>query len=436
MTATQAKPVAPPVTQKREFWVLLGYAVVLGVFGAVAGLVFVGAITGGGKWYSDSDPGWFGGHWWWVAVGAAAGIGVGVLRRATNLPWQTPGLFDDLQTGHVETGLVPGIAAVSLVSLIGGASLGPEKALGSMGGGMGTWIAERRSLENEDGQVNTLSGFAGAYGGLFSSTVIVVMLIMEVARPGGQRFIKALTAQIVSSSVSFAIYFVIAGAVFLDEYDMPKYTFHDWQLLAAVPLGLFAAVTVTVLMLFTLAAGKLFERLRIPDIAKSMVGGVAFAIVGVALPLTMFNGGDQLKTELEHAGTLGLGVLAAAFVGKMLTFAVSQGSGFVGGPIFPSLFIGGTAGVMVHHVIPGVPLGLAFTCMLAAVPGALVAAPFSMVLLAAFLTQIGVLQTAPILIAVITAYLTMEGVKYLIASRRQARAAAADAGGAAAAEPA
>jgi hypothetical protein len=71
-----------------------------------------------------------------------------------------------------------------------------------------------------------------------------------------------------------------------------------------------------------------------------------------------------------------------------------------------------------------VPLGLAFTCMLSAVPGALVAAPFSMVLLAAFLTQIGALQTAPVLIAVITAYLTMEGVKYLIASRRQAQAAA------------
>lgn len=47
----------------------------------------------------------------------------------------------------------------------------------------------------------------------------------------------------------------------------------------------------------------------------------------------------------------------------------------------------GTAGVVVHHVLPGVPLGLAFTCLLAAVPGALVAAPFSMVLLAAFLTQ-------------------------------------------------
>ena len=432
MSTTQEQPVTPPVTQKREFWALLGYAVVLGVFGALAALIFMGIVTGGGKWYSDSDPGWFGGHWWWVAVGAAAGLGVGLVRRLTSLPWKTPGLFDDLQSEEVDTSIVRGVAAVSAVSLIGGASLGPEKALGTIGGGMGSWLAERRRLDDDDRHVNTLAGFAGAYGGLFSSTVIVVMLIMEVARPGGQRFIKALTAQIVASSVSFAVYFVIAGAVFLDEYQMPKYTFHDWQLLVAVPLGIFAALVVTVLSILTLGAARLFERLQVPEIAKSTLGGIIFGVVGVALPLTMFSGADQLKTELSHAGSLGLGVLVAALIGKMLTFAVSQGSGFVGGPIFPSLFVGGTAGVVIHHVIPGVPLGLAFTCMLAAVPGALVAAPFSMVLLAAFLTQIGVLQTAPILIAVITAFLAMEGVKYLIASRRQASAAVAEA----AAEPA
>jgi len=42
---------APPVTQKREFWVLMGYAVALGVFGAVAGLVSIGVMKSGGKWY-------------------------------------------------------------------------------------------------------------------------------------------------------------------------------------------------------------------------------------------------------------------------------------------------------------------------------------------------------------------------------------------------
>ena len=422
MTNSAGTSAAPPVTQKREFWVLMGYAVVLGVFGAVAGLVFIGVIKLGGKWYSDSHPGWFGGHWWWVAIAAAAGAVVGLLRRLTRLPEEVPGLVADLSTEHVDPRLVPGIAAVSAVSLIGGASLGPEKALGAAGGGAGSWLAQRRALAKEDSQVNTLSGFAGAYGGLFSSTVIVVLLILEVARPGGHRFTKALAAEIVASSVSFGIYFAIAGAVFLDDYQVPSYKYEDWQLLAGVPLGLFAALVVTLLAAFMMAAARLFSRLKAPAIAKSTLGGVIFGIVGVALPLTMFSGSDQLKTVIKNPGALGLGLIIAVLIGKMLTFAVSQGSGFIGGPIFPSLFIGGTAGVLVHQVIPGVPLGLAFTCLIAAVPGAVMPAPFSMVLTAAFLTQVGALQTAPILIAVVTAFLAMEAVKYVLASRKRAKA--------------
>ena len=45
-----------------------------------------------------------------------------------------------------------------------------------------------------------------------------------------------------------------------------------------------------------------------------------------------------------------------------------------------------------------------------------------MVLTAAFLTQVGALQTAPILIAVVTAFLAMEAVKYVLASRKRAKA--------------
>ncbi|MGZ4663486.1 MAG: hypothetical protein ACXV5Q_00150 [Frankiaceae bacterium] len=101
--------------------------------------------------------------------------------------------------------------------------MGPEKALGSMGGGAGSWIAQRRGLATEDAQVNTVAGFAGAYGGPFSSTVMVVLLILEVARPGGRRLTKALISEIVASSVSFGIYFAIAGAVFLDDYKVPRY---------------------------------------------------------------------------------------------------------------------------------------------------------------------------------------------------------------------
>jgi len=421
MSATSGAEESLPLTQTRQFWVLLGYAVVLGVVGALASLVFMGVIGFGDNWYAVAHPGWFGGQWWWIAVTAAAGVLVGVVRRLTRLPEHTPGLIADLQEGRVDPRLVPGIVAVSAVSLIGGASLGPEKALGCIGGGAGSWLSRRRGLSPQEAQVNTLAGFGGAYGGLFSSTVIVVMMITEVARLGGQQFTKALVGSVVASSVSFAVYFAIAGAVFLDAYPVPHYEFEDWQLLAAVPLGLFAAVVTTLLALVVKLTAALFDRLKLPGVAKSTLGGASFGLVGVALPLTLFTGSDQLNTVLTDGGTLGLGVLIALIIGKMFTFSVCQASGFVGGPIFPALFIGGTAGVLVHQVFPGMPIGLTFTCLLAAVPGSLVAAPFSMVLLAAFLTAVGALQTAPILIAVLTAFLTMEGLKYLLSRRKHPR---------------
>ena len=59
--------------------------------------------------------------------------------------------------------------------------------------------------------------------------------------------------------------------------------------------------------------------------------------------------------------------------------------------------------------------------------GALVAAPFATALTGAFMTQVGAYKPRPILIAVVTSCLAMEGVKYLIASGKQAQPGAATA---------
>jgi H+/Cl- antiporter ClcA len=403
---------------------MVGYAAALGVLGALVGLVFLGVVDAGDGWFTATNLGWMGGQWWWVVVTATAGLVVGILHLVLKLPDKTPGVIEDLSTGEADPALVPGIFFTSMVSLIGGASLGPEKALGSTVGGAGAWLSRRRHLTADETQVNTFSGFAGAYGGLLSSPVIVVMMILELARPGGEKFTRVLVNSVVASSVSFGVYFAIAGSVFLDLYKVPQYAFESWQLLVGAALGVVAAVLVMVLVLVMAVSAKAFVTLRIPRIAKPVLGGVIFGVIGVALPLTMFTGSSQLTTVIDDATTLGIAVIVALVVGKMLTFAVSSASGFVGGPVFPALFIGGTAGVAIHMLIPGIPMALAFTCMLAAVPGSLVSAPFSMVLLAAILTQVGPLQTAPILLAVVTAYLTMTGSNFIPGLKKRAAAKA------------
>ena len=120
----------PAYTQVRSFWELMLTAVLLGLVGAFAGLVFLGVTGLGADWYGEPGLGWFDGEVWWIAVAAGAGLIVGILRRAFDMPAKTPGLIEDLKSEYIDTSMVGKVVAVSAVSLIGGASLGPEVALG------------------------------------------------------------------------------------------------------------------------------------------------------------------------------------------------------------------------------------------------------------------------------------------------------------------
>ena len=200
---------------------------------------------------------------------------------------------------------------------------------------------------------------------------------------------------------------------------MPSYEYEGWQLLAAVPLGLAAGVLALITVVAIGAMAKLTAPLAKFTVVRPVIGGIAFGLVGVALPLTLFTGTDQLTTVIEDGAALGAGLLIAIVFAKILVFAICEATGFVGGPFLVMLFIGGTAGTTAHVLIPGLPEGLAFAAMFAALPGALVAAPFSLILLATLTTQIGTLQTAPVAVAVLTAYLAVSGSGELMSLARK-----------------
>ena len=147
------------LTRSPGFWPLMGYAALFGVVLAFASLAFLGLVKGGTKlWFTlPKNPGWLGGSLWWVAVTAAARVLVGVLRRVFRLPAKLPGTVEEIKDGRVEPSTVLKAVAVSLVSLAGGASLGPEDALGKLGGKLGTWVSERRKLGDEMRATNTRS---------------------------------------------------------------------------------------------------------------------------------------------------------------------------------------------------------------------------------------------------------------------------------------
>src|SRR4051812_49652114 len=101
MSAMPGSAPAPPFAQTPQFWVLMAYALGLGVFGAGAAMLFMGLIGFGDNWYTDSDQGWFGGHWWWVGVTAGAGLVGGVPRPGAPPPPRNPRPIEDLQHAPV-----------------------------------------------------------------------------------------------------------------------------------------------------------------------------------------------------------------------------------------------------------------------------------------------------------------------------------------------
>jgi H+/Cl- antiporter ClcA len=407
--------------RSREFLRLIANALLMGLALAFLALAFLAALKAGGdSWYHQKSNGWFDGKVWWVGVTIAAGVVVGLLHRILRMPPYEPGLIKEMQAELVEPDDVPRVVAVSLVSLIAGASLGPEQALGAMGGGFGTGLSRRQGA-SEDGQKTTaLTGMSAAYGGLLSSPVLASMLVVELARPPGERHLKALIGGLLAASVAFAVYVPIAGEPFVGVFSVPQYAYRDWHLLAGVGLGLLGAVVALTIVLSVGLMRRLTAPLEPRPVLRSAFGGLVYGLIGVTLPLTLFTGNDQLPDILNDGKALGIGLVLGVLIGKVLAFSVCQSTGFIGGPFLPSMFMGGTAGVAVNLIFPDVPLGLTFSCLLVAVPGALVGIPFTLVLLAVLMTNAGALQSAPIAIAAVTSYLAVSGSGILTALQERA----------------
>jgi H+/Cl- antiporter ClcA len=163
------------------------------------------------------------------------------------------------------------------------------------------------------------------------------------------------------------------------------------------------------LILFSLISklvSKAMARIGNPFVL-GIAGGALVGLISFALPLSATSGSKQLATEIQISGSLGAGFIAAVLIGKMIAIAVSQSSGFLGGIVFPSIFLGGTAGLLVYSIFPSIPIALCVGAMLAATPGAFLNAPLALLIIAAGTVGVGAEAMAPIAISVVVAHLLM-----------------------------
>ena len=89
----------------------------------------------------------------------------------------------------------------------------------------------------------------------------------------------------------------------------------------------------------------------------------------------------------------------------------AQSFGFIGGPIFPLVFAGGALGAAVHSLFPDIPLALAVTVGMAAVPAAVLPLPLSLGILAIVIAGTGMAVAPAVLTASVLTTTLVKGLK-------------------------
>jgi H+/Cl- antiporter ClcA len=394
----------------RGFWLRMGRAAIIGALAGGAALAFTLIVRFGTDliWPDEIDTGWLGGEWWWIALLGLTGLIVGIMRLLLPVD-DLSGSLTIIQDSTIDRSKSLPAIAISIVSLVGGASLGPFDGGVRAGATIGDWYSTVRGLPEREREVNTTSGISGSLGGLLTAPVLATLLDTELRWPEKRNLYRVLAPSLTASIFGFAVSFAIIGDTFLGVFALPGYEVQLWHLGLAVALGFVAAGLSWLLGMTVYTIRSWILPVLSNQVVRATFGGLALGLIAVAFPLTLASGKARLGVAIDSVETLGAALLIAVVVAKIVAVAISLTTGFIGGPVMPALFIGGTAGLAVHALFPDIPIALAFSAMLVAVPGVSIGAPFSMILLAALTVGVGAVETVPAAIAVLTAYTLTAG---------------------------
>ena len=398
--------------RSRSFWMQMGWGLLVSLLAGLGALLYVAVMNFGITliWPKAPGPQLFSGPVRILVIMTVAGLVVGLIHHFIEA--REVDVFEAVAKGGLEPRPVPGAILVSLATLIGGFSLGPEVPTGMLAGGLATWLSKKKKLAAENQSTNVASGVLGAYGGLFTSPFAALLMPIELAHQQTPAFYGTLTIAAFAGVIGFGIFYAAGGGAFsevLRILDLPIYRLRLWHLPMGIVLGVLGAVLALIFGFCMRSFGKLAAPLNRRPILRGAIGGFLLGLLGMALPLTLFLGTAGLELVTKKGMEMGLVMVIVYAFAKILATSGALSTGFIGGPIFPLLFVGGTAGTALNMIFPDIPLALAVSCLMAAVPGALLPVPLSLTVIVLLITGIPATEAIPVFLAVIVAYAITHG---------------------------
>jgi H+/Cl- antiporter ClcA len=411
--------------RSREYWQRLGWGLFVGVLSAIGAFICIGLMNLGQSliWPDLTDWTPFSGPWVMVVVMTVAGFLVGLIHHFTSA--SELDVFAALKAGYMEPKPVPASLLASLVSLIGGFSLGPEVPTGMLAAGLGSRVSNWRKMDAESTRSNVVSGISAAYAGLFSSPFVVLMILLESAHVQSVAYYGTLLISGLAAAVGFGLFYGLGGDTFsslLGLLSPPAYDLRLWHLGVGIVLGILAFPVGLLFPVMTKIVSRLVAPLNRQPVIRGMLGGLLLGLLAVALPITIGLGTNEIVLVYQHASEIGVALLVVFALAKLLALSGALSFGFIGGPIFPLLFVGSTLGTAIHLLFPQLPLGLTVGCMMVAVPAAIVPIPLALGVIGIAIIGLSPTNALPVILASLTAHVTVQGLGLLGGGEKKASA--------------
>src|SRR3954451_10695690 len=424
MATTPAAPPAPPVldpvkvVRSRAYLSALVLAAILGIpisaiaygYLALTGVVQAFLFTNlPGAMFPGGVPAW----WpvpWLVLCGVLTGA---TIRALPGNGGHSPAFGFVTGGGPPVNRDLPAVILASLTTLCLGAVLGPEAPLIAIGGGLAALVVRlvRRGAPPMAVTIIASAGSFAAISTLFGSPLLGAFLILETAGISGATLSLVALPGLLASGIGAIVFLGLDSWTGLGTFSLALPTLPPLveptvaTLAWAVVLGVVAAGIGWLIRSLALRLRPLVHRNRVlvTAVFGLVIGLTAAAyqlLTGRSFTEILFSGQTALPELVAHASAFTLGVLVLLGVGKAFAYGVSL-SAFRGGPVFPSLLLGGVLGIATAG-LPGMSMSPALGMGIGAMCTAMLRLPLTSTLLATVLLGADGLSVAPEVVVAVT----------------------------------
>ena len=227
------------------------------------------------------------------------------------------------------------------LSLLAGASLGPEASLVAVSLAIGAWFAGALNvLKFPPGQLLVLSAVGALLSAFFASLIPIAIPLLMLLQKKSLGIISGL-AVILSSLAAWVAVYIFRGRGYGSVPLSGNFELHD--ILVAAIAG-FVCVLLGIGLKWLIKIFKIYVKL----IDKKYSWYNAAAIFGLVLGLlyliggqsVQFSGSEGSKILFENQASYGVAALAGLVIVKLVATSWSLASGYRGGVVFPSVYMG------------------------------------------------------------------------------------------------